>query len=277
MDSAFVDEMRSSYRLAVPSLIIGSAVHAGEPLNDPRVQVALSVLNRHGLIAGATGTGKTRTLQLLAGQLSAAGVPVFVGRHQRRPDRDGRTGTPDARLAERCTSLAWDFQPRAHPVELLSLSGQLGTPVRATVHSFGPVLLGKVLDLNATQTSVLTLVFSYCDDNQLPLLDLADLRTTLQFLTSDEGKQARSTYGGMSRASVDVLLRAIVTLEHEGADEVFGEPEFDVHDLLRVDAPARSSSAAYWAHSSAASGNCSGPMSPLLLRARRARRGNGVD
>jgi uncharacterized protein len=234
LDPAFVDEMRSSYGLAHPALVLGSALHEGEPLNDPRVQVALSVLNRHGLIAGATGTGKTRTLQLLAGQLSAAGVPVFVADIKGDLTGMAAPGTSEPRIAERCQTLAWNFEPRAHPVELLSLSGKLGAQVRATVHSFGPVLLGKVLDLNPTQTSVLSLVFKYCDDNQLPLLDLADLRTTLQFLASDDGKDARATYGAMSGASVGVLLRALVTLEQAGADDFFGEPEFDVQDLLRV-------------------------------------------
>src|SRR6185436_4351657 len=140
----------------------------------------------------------------------------------------------NAKVVERCTSLAWDFQPSGHPVELLSLSGALGTPVRASVHSFGPLLLGKVLDLNETQTSILALVFKYCDDNELPLLDLKDLATTLKFLSSDEGKPILADYGGMSPASVGVLLRSLVVLEQEGADTFFGEPQFDVADLIRT-------------------------------------------
>ena len=126
------------------------------------------------------------------------------------------------------------FTPSGHPVEFLSLSGKLGAQVRATVSSFGPLLLGKVLDLNETQTSILALVFKYCDDNELPLLDLKDLATTLKFLSSDEGKPILEEYGGMSSASVGVLLRSIVVLEQEGADIFFGEPEFDVDDLLRT-------------------------------------------
>ena len=131
------------------------------------------------------------------------------------------------------------FEPSAHPVEFLSLSGKLGSQVRATVSSFGPLLLGKVLDLNETQTSILALVFKYCDDNDLPLLDLKDLATTLKFLASDEGKPILAEYGGMSAASVGVLLRSIVVLEQEGADMFFGEPEFDVEDLLRTDADGK--------------------------------------
>src|SRR3954468_7629575 len=236
MDKGFHDAMAAAYALTEPGLILGSPMLENEPVNDARVQVALSMLNRHGLIAGATGTGKTKTLQLLAGQLSKAGVPVFVA--DIKGDLTGLAAPGDAtnpKLVERVTSLGWTFVPSGHPVEYLSLSGKLGAQVRATVHSFGPLLLGKVLDLNATQTSILALVFKYCDDNDLPLLDLKDLAATLKYLSSDEGKPILADYGGMSPASVGVLLRSIVVLEQEGADIFFGEPEFDVHDLLRVD------------------------------------------
>jgi DNA double-strand break repair helicase HerA and related ATPase len=143
-------------------------------------------------------------------------------------------GVPNAKVDERLQSMAMTFEPSGHPVEFLSLSGKLGSQVRATVHSFGPLLLGKVLDLNETQTSILALVFKYCDDNDLPLLDLKDLATTLKFLSSDEGKPILADYGGMSSASVGVLLRSIVVLEQAGADTFFGEPEFQVGDLLRT-------------------------------------------
>jgi uncharacterized protein len=235
MDQAFHDAMAAGYALTEPGLVIGSPMHDGELANDARVQVALSMLNRHGLIAGATGTGKTKTLQLMAGQLSKAGVPVFVA--DIKGDLTGLAAPGDAtnaKLVERVTSLGWTFEASGHPVEFLSLSGQLGAQVRATVHSFGPLLLGKVLDLNETQTSILALVFKYCDDNDLPLLDLKDLATTLKYLASDEGKPILAEYGGMSSASVGVLLRSIVVLEQEGADVFFGEPEFEVEDLLRT-------------------------------------------
>jgi hypothetical protein len=140
----------------------------------------------------------------------------------------------DTRIAERAAKVGIDFQPSAHPVDLLSLSGQLGTPVRATVSSFGPLLLARVLDLNATQTSVLSLVFKYCDDHDLPLLDLADLRTSLRFLGSDEGKAVLEEYGGASASTLGVIQRALTTLEQEGTDRFFGEPAFDVAHLLRV-------------------------------------------
>ncbi len=239
MDQAFHDEMAKGYALTEPEvgLTIGSPMLDGELANDARVQVALSMMNRHGLIAGATGTGKTKTLQLLAGQLSKAGVPVFVA--DVKGDVTGMAMPGDAtnpKVIERAQSLAISFEPSGHPVEFLSLSGALGSQVRATVHSFGPLLLGKVLDLNETQTSILALIFKYCDDNDLPLLDLKDLETTLKFLSSNEGKPILADYGGMSAASVGVLLRSLVVLEQEGADTFFGEPEFDVTDLIRTTA-----------------------------------------
>jgi DNA double-strand break repair helicase HerA and related ATPase len=235
MDQAFRDAMTAGYTLAEPSVVLGSALRDGEVFNDVHVQVALSMLNRHGLIAGATGTGKTKTLQLMAGQLSKAGVPVFVA--DIKGDLTGLAAPGDAanpKVVERMASLGMPFTASGHPVEFLSLSGKLGAQVRASVHSFGPLLLGKVLDLNETQTSILALVFKYCDDNDLPLLDLTDLATTLKYLSSDEGKPILADYGGMSSASVGVLLRSIVVLEQEGADVFFGEPEFEVEDLLRT-------------------------------------------
>ena len=237
MDQAFRDAISAGYGFDEPTLIIGSAMLGDELFNDVRVAVPMSTLNRHGLVAGATGTGKTKTLQLLAGQLSKAGVPVFVA--DIKGDLTGLAAAGDGtnpKVQERVASLGWTFEAAGHPVEFLSLTGKLGAQVRATVHSFGPLLLGKVLDLNETQTSILALVFKYCDDNDLPLLDLKDLAATLKYLSSDEGKPILADYGGMSPASVGVLLRSIVVLEQEGADIFFGEPEFDVHDLLRTDA-----------------------------------------
>jgi DNA helicase HerA-like ATPase len=235
MDQAFRDAMAAGYASTEPTIVLGGPMLEGEVDTTTRVQVGLSMLNRHGLVAGATGTGKTKTLQLMAGQLSKAGVPCFVA--DIKGDLTGLAAPGDAinpKVVERCTSLGWTFQAAGHPVEFLSLSGDLGAQVRATVHSFGPLLLGKVLDLNDTQTSILSLVFKYCDDNALPLLDLADLSTTLRFLGSDAGKPVLEEYGGMSSASLGVLIRSIVTLEQEGADVFFGEPEFDVGDLLRT-------------------------------------------
>ena len=238
MDQAFRDEMAAGYALDRAARSSSAArCSTARSYNDARVQVALSMLNRHGLIAGATGTGKTKTLQLLAGQLSKAGVPVFVGRHQGRPDRHGRAGRrrPTRRSVERAASLDWPFEPTGHPVEFLSLSGKRGAQVRATVHSFGPLLLGKVLDLNETQTSILSLVFKYCDDNEPAA---ARPRRTSRRRSSScrrtRASRSSRTTAGCRAASVGVLLRSIVVLEQEGADVFFGEPEFDVDDLLRT-------------------------------------------
>jgi DNA helicase HerA-like ATPase len=235
MSDAFRDEMRQGYALSGPGLVLGSPLLGDEVIPDVRVQVGLPMTNRHGLIAGATGTGKTKTLQIMAGQLSQAGVPVFIS--DIKGDLTGLAAPGDpanTAVVERSKSLGWDFRPTSHPVELLSLSGELGAQVRATVHSFGPMLLGKVLDLNETQTSVLSLIFKYCDDNDLPLLDLPDLETTLKFLASEEGRPILDEYGGMSKSTVGVILRSLITLEQEGADTFFGEPEFDVADLMRL-------------------------------------------
>jgi len=234
MNPDFDKLMSDGYMFNQPTLLLGRPMLESEPSNAAFVQVALAMLNRHGLIAGATGTGKTKTLQLMAGQLSRVGVPCFVA--DIKGDLTGMAVPGDAnnpKVTERMASLGLPYQPSGHPVEFLSLSGRRGAPVRATVHSFGPLLLGKVLDLNETQTSVLALIFKYCDDNSLPLLDLKDLTATLKFLSSDEGKPFLEEYGGMSTATVGVLLRSIVVLEQEGADVFFGEPEFDVDDLLR--------------------------------------------
>jgi DNA helicase HerA-like ATPase len=196
-------------------------------------------LNRHGLIAGATGTGKTKTLQLITEQLSAQGVPVFVA--DVKGDLSGLAAAGDSseRLTARATDVGWSWIPTGFPVEFVSLTGALGIQLRATVSSFGPLLLGKVLSLNDTQVSVLTMVFKYADDQQLPLLDLADLRAVLQWLASDEGKPALAQYGGMSSATVGVLLRRMIELESQGAERFFGEPEFDVRDMLATTSDGR--------------------------------------
>jgi hypothetical protein len=235
MNKKFREEMAAGYALTEPSVIVGRPMLDGETFNEAAVQLALAMANRHGLIAGATGTGKTKTLQILAGELSQAGVPVFISDIKGDVSGIGAPGdATNAKIQERMQSLGLPFEPAAHPIELLSLSGMLGAQVRATVSSFGPLLLGKVLDLNETQTSILSLIFKYCDDHDLPLLDLEDLATTLKFLSSDEGKPFLEEYGGMSPSSVGVLLRSIIVLEQEGIDAFFGEPEFDVADLIRT-------------------------------------------
>src|SRR4051794_3436224 len=195
----------------------------------------LAMLNRHGLIAGATGTGKTKTLQLIAEQLSAAGVPVVLADVKGDLAGLARTGEPGDRITRRAADTGDAWVATAFPVEFLALGG-LGTglPVRATVTDFGPVLLSKVLGLNATQESSLGLVFHYADSAGLPLLDLKDLRAVLTWLTGDEGKADLKALGGLSSATAGVILRELIGLEDLGGDVFFGEPAWDATDLMRT-------------------------------------------
>src|SRR5215204_1761900 len=237
--SDFPEMLAAGYAGDEPSLILGAALEGAKVHREPRIGLPLVMANRHGLIAGATGTGKTKTLQLLTEQLSAQGVPVFVA--DMKGDLSGLAmpGEASERVSARAGDIGWEWKPSGVPVEFVSLTGALGVQLRATVSSFGALLLGKVLSLNDTQTSVLTMVFKYADDNKLPLLDLPDLRAVLQYLASDEGKPALAQYGGMSGATVGVLLRKMVELESQGADRFFGEPEFDVKDLLQLTSDGR--------------------------------------
>jgi DNA helicase HerA-like ATPase len=235
VDNGFKAEMAAGYTFNEPVIALGVPMLGTELLPEVHVSVPLSRVNRHGLIAGATGTGKTKTLQLFAGQLSAAGVPVFAVDVKGDLSGIGAPGNAaDPKVLERCTQMGWTFAAAGHPIQVLSLSGNVGGHVRASVSSFGPLLMGKVLDLNETQVSVLSMVFHYCDQNQLPLLDLADLRTTLKYLGSDDGKAILEDLGGIAPATLGVILRAIVTLEQDGSSVFFGEPEFDVNDMLAI-------------------------------------------
>jgi DNA helicase HerA-like ATPase len=238
--SAFTEMLAAGYASDEPALTLGAALDASQQVyREPKIRLPLAMANRHGLIAGATGTGKTRTLQLLTEQLSDQGVPVFVA--DMKGDLSGLAmpGEATDRVSTRSADIGWDWKPKGMPVEFVSLTGGLGVQLRATVSSFGPLLLGKVLSLNDTQTSVLTMVFKYADDNGLLLLDFTDLRAVLQFLVSEEGKTALAQYGGMSSASVGVLLRKMIELESQGAERFFGEPEFDVKDMLRTTSDGR--------------------------------------
>lgn len=239
MPPTFTDMLAAGHAHDEPSITLGAALEGQTVHQDPKVRLPLTMLNRHGLIAGATGTGKTRTLQLITEQLSAQGIPVFVA--DIKGDLGGLAvpGEASSRVTARATDVGWPWKPAGVPVEFVSLTGALGVQLRSTVSSFGPLLLGKALSLNETQTSVLTMVFKYSDDRQLPLLDLADLRAVLQWLSSDKGKPALAEYGGMSSASVGVLLRKMIELESQGADRFFGEPEFDVKEMLQVTSDGR--------------------------------------
>jgi DNA helicase HerA-like ATPase len=230
----------AGYMFTGPALELGSVVHGGRAHPGAPVRIPLSMVNRHGLIAGATGTGKTKTLQLLAEQLSAAGVPVVLADVKGDLTGLARPGTADDRITQRAADTGDDWTPAAAPVEFLALGG-LGTglPVRATITSFGPLLLSKVLDLNATQESSLGLVFHFADAAGLPLLDIKDLRAVVSWLTSAEGKADLQSLGGLSKATAGVILRNLIALEDLGGDVFFGEPEWETSDLLRTTADGR--------------------------------------
>ena len=236
--SSALESARAVFSGHGDAITLGAVVHDGTCHAEPLVRIPLAMMNRHGLIAGATGTGKTKTLQLIAEQLSNAGVPVFMADIKGDLSGVGAAGEANERVTARAADTGYQWSASAFPVEFLSLTGAKGAQLRATVSSFGPQLLAKVLDLNETQTSVLALVFKYCDDKGLLLLDLADLRSVLQYL-SDDGADELKAYGGMSKQTVGVLLREMVELEQQGAGKFFGEPMFDLDDLLQVERDGR--------------------------------------
>jgi DNA helicase HerA-like ATPase len=230
----------AGYAFEGPALELGGLMLDADRLADARVRIPLGMLNRHGLVAGATGTGKTKTLQLLAEQLSAHGVPVFAADIKGDLSGLSTAGEDNPKITSRAASVGQQWTATGFPVELYALGGEgTGIPLRATMTSFGPTLLSKVLGLNATQESSLGLVFHYADSAGLPLLDLADLRAVVSFLTSDEGKGDLKNLGGLSSATAGVILRELISFEDQGADAFFGEPEFDTHDLLRTDADGK--------------------------------------
>nr|WP_216823104.1 helicase HerA-like domain-containing protein [Aeromicrobium sp. A1-2] len=207
----------------------------GEPVPDAQVRIPLAMLNRHGLVAGATGTGKTKTLQILAEQIAANGVPVFAADIKGDLSGVATPGASSDKLLARTTSIGQDWQPLASPTEYFALGGiGMGIPVRASVDGFGPTLLAKVLGLNDTQESSLGLVFHYARKASLPMIDLQDLRDVLTYLTGDEGKGELKALGGLSAATVGVILRELIAFADEGADQFFGQPEISVSDFLRT-------------------------------------------
>jgi DNA helicase HerA-like ATPase len=216
------------------SIELGGALFQGDVPTGCTVRVPLRTMNRHGLICGATGSGKTKTLQVLAEQLSLKGVPSLLMDVKGDLSGIAAPGMSNEKIEARHAKLGIAYAPQGLPVELLSLSKEPGARLRATVSEFGPVLLGRILELNDTQQSVLALVFKYCDDHALPLLDIKDLRRILQFV-SDEGKdEIKKVYGQVSGSTVNIILRKLIEIEQQGADRFFGERSFDVNDLLEL-------------------------------------------
>ncbi|WES64484.1 DUF853 family protein [Microbacter sp. GSS18] len=239
LDAAEVATIRDAYAFEGAALEMGALVNT-EPLPDVPVRIPLAMTNRHGLIAGATGTGKTRTLQGLAEQLSAQGVPVFAADIKGDLSGVATPGEPSDKLLARTRGIGQDWTPAASPTEYFALGGiGTGVPVRATVSGFGPLLLSKVLGLNETQESSLKLVFHYADQHGLALVDLSDLRSVLAYLTSDAGKDELKDLGGLSAATAGVILRELIVFAEAGADVFFGEPEFEVADFLRLSGDGR--------------------------------------
>jgi len=234
LSPAEVAEIRDGYAFDGEVLEMGALVN-GEALAEVPVRIPVAMLNRHGVVAGATGTGKTKTLQVLAEQLSAAGVPVFAADIKGDLSGIATAGTSSEKLLERTESIGQDWKPAASPTEYFTLGGMgTGVPIRATISSFGPLLLSKVLGLNDTQESSLGLIFHYADKAGLPLVDLSDLRAVVQWLLSDDGKAELKSLGGLSASTAGVILRELIGFANQGADDFFGEPEIDTALFLRT-------------------------------------------
>jgi len=235
-----VQTITKGYTFNEEVMELGVLMVDGNPVPDAKIRIPISMLNRHGLIAGATGTGKTKTLQLLTEQISAAGVPVFAADIKGDLSGLASPGQPSDKLLARTQAIGQDWKPTAAPVEFFALGGQgQGVPIRCTMTAFGPTLLSKVLGLTDVQESSLGLVFHYADSKGLPLLDIADLRAVLTYLGSDEGKQELKDMGGLAASTVGVLLRELIGFSDQGADLFFGEPEFQTSDFLRTTADGR--------------------------------------
>jgi DNA helicase HerA-like ATPase len=233
----FTAAIQKSYQTDKPVIHLGSAILDGEIISEARVSLPLRMMNRHGLVAGATGSGKTRTLQVFAEQLSAAGVPVFMSDIKGDLSGIAQPGKSNAALEERSQVLGNVFTPRGYPVELYSLSGKKGAQMRATILEFGPILLSKILELNDTQSGVLAILFKYADDKDLPMVDLNDLKKVLNYLSEGPGAaEIKGDYGTISSSTAGTILRKIVALEQQGIGSIFGERSFDINDLIdRVD------------------------------------------
>ena len=239
LDGDAVEQIRTGYEFDAPALELGALVNGEVDAGVP-VRIPISMTNRHGLVAGATGTGKTKTLQVMLEQLSATGVPVFAADIKGDLSGVASEGTSNEGLLKRTKSIGQDWQATAFPTEFYSLGGRgSGVPIRATVSSFGPLMLAKVLGLNDTQESSLGLVFHYADQQGLPLVNLDDVRSLLQYLTSDLGKAELEGIGGVSKQTAGVILRELTNFAANGADVFFGEPEIDTAEFLRTASDGR--------------------------------------
>ena len=231
----FVDHIRNAYQPKGDFIHLGAAMLDGETFADAAVKIPLKTMNRHGLIAGATGTGKSKTLQILAENLSQKGVPVLLMDVKGDLSGIAKPSAGEEFLHERHQKIGFPFEASKSPVEFLTISEQDGVRLRATVSEFGPILLSRILDVTPTQEGILAIIFKYCDDHHLPLLDLKDLKKMLQYVTNEGRENIENEYGRISSASTGAILRKIVALEQQGAERFFGERSFDVTDLTRKD------------------------------------------
>ena len=231
----FSKHITDGYTCIGDHLILGGAMLDGEAIADTHIKVPLKTMNRHGLIAGATGTGKTKTLQVISEQLSEKGVPVLVMDIKGDLSGIAKPGEEKPFITERHAKINLPYSVKGFPVELMSLSQQDGVRMRATVSEFGPVLFSRILDLNDTQAGILSIIFKYCDDNQMALLDLKDLKKVIQYVTEEGKEEMEREYGKISTSSTGIILRKIVELEQQDAELFFGELSFDINDLMRVD------------------------------------------
>ncbi len=231
----FLSHIEKGYTFKGDSVLLGTSMLDGGAIQNTPVKAPLKTFNRHGLIAGATGTGKTKTLQNLAERLSEKGVPVLL--MDIKGDLSGLTqkGNGHPKIDERHELIGQDWVPRAYPTELLTISEQEGVRMRATISEFGPVLLSKILGLNDTQGGIVSIVFKYCDDHALPLLDIKDFRKVLQYISNEGKEEIEKDYGLVSSSSVGAIMRKLLEIEEQGADVFFGEKSFDVDDLMRLD------------------------------------------
>jgi hypothetical protein len=235
MSEQFTDAIINGYSFKGDGLLLGGAVLDGAVQTGTWVQVPLKTLNRHGLIAGATGTGKTKTLQIMAEQMALKGIPSLLMDIKGDLSGIAQPSGGHPKIDERHHEIGFAFEAGGSTVELLTLSGEPGARLRATVLEFGPVLFSKVLGLNDTQMSVVSVIFKYCDDNELPLLDLDDFKKTLQYVTNEGREEIEKEYGRISTASTGAIIRKLIALEQQGAERFFGEPSFEVNDLRRLD------------------------------------------
>jgi DNA helicase HerA-like ATPase len=232
---SFSVHINEGYACKGDSIVLGGAILDGEVITGTKVQVPLKTMNRHGLIAGATGTGKTKTLQVISENLSERGVPVLLMDVKGDLSGIAMPGVEKPFITERHAKIGLPYSVKGCPAEILTISMQDGVRLRATISEFGPVLLSRILELNDTQGSVLSVIFKFCDDKKIPLLDLKDLKKVIQYVTEEGKEEFEADYGKVSTATTGIILRKTMELEQQDADLFFGEPSFDIRDLMRRD------------------------------------------